>query len=51
MVEKQIGDTKFNTNISEFDIKFNKILFIFGLSELCSRGSALRKWGKRKRKG
>ena len=32
MVENQTGDTKFNANISEFDIKFNKFLFIFGQS-------------------
>ena len=32
MVENQTGDTKFNANISEFDIKFNKFLFILGQS-------------------
>ena len=33
MVEKQIGDTKFNANISKFDIKFNNFyLFLVNLS-------------------
>jgi len=33
MVEKQNGDTKFNTNISEFDIKLiNFYLFFVNLS-------------------
>lgn len=50
MVEKQIGDTKFNANISEFDIKFNKFLFIFGQILVMFQRVCLKKMGKKKKK-
>ena len=48
MVEKQIGDTKFNANILEFDIKL--INFYLFLVNLMFQRVCLKEMGKKKKK-
>ena len=48
MVEKQIGDTKFNDNILEFDIKL--INFYLFLVNLMFQRVCLKEMGKKKKK-